>query len=148
MRKEGNKLISTRKNETIEITIDLIISFIEVNNWSDFSIDISKTENDLSNHIVEHISDLVGDEIIEVTREFKTPFGNVDILAVGRYYHVIEVKRGKASISACSQLLRYYNYFKELEYQAMGWLMCPALSSGAVQMLQKHGLHWKQVEHA
>lgn len=148
MRRDGNKLISTRKEETIEITIDLIISFTEFDQWSDNSVVISKTEKDLRNYIIEHIDVLTDDTIHETTTEFKTPYGNVDLLAVGRLYHVIEVKRNKASMAACSQLLRYVNYFKEIHQPSVGWLMCPALSRGALQMLEKHGLRWRQVEHS
>lgn len=144
---EGN-LISTRKQETIKVNIETILSFIEINDWANNSIDITKTENDLRNRIIDHLDDLVEDKISEAISEFHTPYGPVDILAVGTHnYHVIEIKRSKAAVSACTQLLRYLDYFNAINQPSIGWIMAPNISKGAAALAQEKNLRYKQVTH-
>lgn len=148
MLKEGNTLISKRKDEEIIIKIDHIINYIEIHNWSDNKIDISKTENDLNNHIVDHIDELTGDKITEIKREFMTPYGKVDILAVGNtHYNIIETKRSKASINSCAQLWKYMEYFIQIKQPSIGWIMSPNITDNALKYLAQKNLRWKQVQH-
>lgn len=148
MIRKGNKLISKRKDETIEITIRLILHLAELHLWSSNKIKISMTEDDLRNEIVKRIEKLVGEPITETIKEFITPYGNVDLLAVGSRYHVIEIKRGKANMASCTQLMRYLAYFKEIKQETTGWIMSPAITAGAFDLLQKNDLRWAQVHHA
>lgn len=148
MKLKGNKLISHRKGETIEITVYHIEQYLEITTWSDNRISIKKTEDDLRNHIVEHIEHYLGQKISETIKEFQTPNGAVDILAVGlSQYHAIEVKRAKTTIQSCSQILRYLDYFKEIEQPTQGWIMSPQITQGAISYCQKKHLNWVEVKH-
>jgi RecB family endonuclease NucS len=144
---DGNRLISKTKNETIIIIIDQIINYYEYNGWTDNKIDICMTENDLREQIIQNINNIIGENITEITKEFITPYGPVDILAVGSKYHVIEVKRGKSSIQSCIQLLRYLDYFKEINQPATGWLMSPKITDNAKAYLKKRDCKWVSIQH-
>lgn len=146
---EGDKLISKRKGETITIQIHKIIQYNELANWSTKRIQITKTEKDLRDWIVKNLFALTNIIMAETHIEFHTPVGPVDILAIDhdQVYHVIEVKRGKANISACSQLDRYTNYFVGIKKNVMGYIASPALSKGAQIYLKDNGLMWLEAQH-
>jgi RecB family endonuclease NucS len=56
----------------------------------------------------------VVEKTIQTIEEYETPYGPVDIVAITKEtHHIIEIKRAKAQISACTQLLRYLEYFHE-----------------------------------
>jgi len=141
-------LTSERRGETITITVHGVIFFMEMNSWSDLRTRMKMTENDLREQIVENVSQIVGEDVTEVFKEYRTPYGPVDLLvtAAGRD-HVIEVKRGRATVSACTQLLRYLEYFKETGSDATGWLMAPEITDNARKYCEKHGLRWYGVRH-
>jgi endonuclease len=148
LRKEGNKLISTRKRETITIIIHSIMWYREPVEWSENKIEISRTEYDLKLQIIRDIKELTGDRTIkEVTPEFKTPYGPIDVVAITEtnLFHIIEVKRGKSTLSSCAQLERYLNYFKEINTPTKGWLMSPDISKGAVQYAANRSIEWRKV---
>ena len=144
----GDQLISKRKDEIIIITLLNIINYTEYEDWTNNSIDICMTENDLREQIIKNIDVILHDQIIEVTKEFQTPYGAIDILAVGSTYHVVEIKRGKAGISSCTQLLRYLGYFEEIKQPAIGWIMSPKIVEKARIYLEERGCKWVSVQHS
>jgi RecB family endonuclease NucS len=144
----GDQLISKRKDEIIIITILQIINYTEYEQWTDNKIQISMTENDLREQIIRNVDSMLDDNIIEITKEFATPYGPIDILAIGSTYHVIEVKRGKAGIASCTQLLRYLGYFEEIGQPAVGWIMSPRIVGKAKTYLEERGCRWVSVQHS
>ena len=74
-----------------------------------------------------------------MTKEFKTKVGSVDICAIDSLetYHIIEVKRGKASLSAVSQLHRYMEDISKPRMR--GYLIARGISSSALALLESHG---------
>lgn len=143
-----NKIISTRKNETIEIVIYKAIKLYEMDDWTDGVLEITKTEEELKQKIIMNIETILGESIIEVHDEYDTPYGQVDVLAItATTWHVIEVKRGKASLSACTQVLRYLGHFHEKKHQAKGWIMSPDISKNAMSYCEKHQLLYRKITH-
>jgi RecB family endonuclease NucS len=150
LRKEDNNLISTSKDgETVKVKINKTHHYYEIHPWSDNKIIINKTEDDLRRHIIAKIEDLIGEPITKIHIEFKTPYGPVDLIAEGseELYHVIEIKRGKATISACTQVERYLKYFKETDRKTRGWVMSPTITKGAKEYCRKNYLTWALVKH-
>ena len=147
--KVGNVLISIRKNEKIIITIDKIIQYNEVNDWSNNKIDITRTERELRDYIAGNVEEVLGFKPVEVHIDFITPVGNIDILIIDEddIYHVIEVKRGKASLSTCSQLERYSNYFIDIMKNVCDYVASPDASHNAINYMTDQRQVWLQVNH-
>jgi RecB family endonuclease NucS len=150
MRRIGSKLVSTLKNETITITIDRIHFYKELHNWSAKKIDINKTEAQLRDKILNNIESYLGVKVKETYREFRTPVGNLDILAIDIYdtYHIIEVKRGKANLATCSQLERYCHHFTDLMKNVKDYIASPDISDNALRFSQENYQTYLKVEHS
>lgn len=148
--KQNNLLISIRKNEKITIFLNKILSYQELPDWSIKKIQISKTEQDLKNQILNNLESILKTKILEIFSEFKTPVGAIDILAIDQHdiYHVIEVKRNKANLAACSQLDRYVEYFIDLHKKVKDYIASPRISSNALAYAQTHYTTWLQIDHS
>lgn len=149
LHKVGNVLLSIRKNEKIMITIKKVINYCEVNDWSDHKVNITRTERELCDYIANNINEVLGFKPIEVHVEFTTPVGRIDILVIDEYdiYHIIEVKRGKASLSTCSQLERYSNYFIEIMKNVCDYVASPDASQNAINYMNEQRQAWLQINH-
>jgi len=141
-----NELISERRREKLTIKIIKIHHYYLINEWSNNEIEIRMTENDLRNHIKENLEELLKEKIIKIEEEYPTKFGPIDLLAidVNNVYHVIEIKRKKASISACSQVDRYLSCINE---NKKGWIMSPSISKNALNYLNEKNINWLEVTH-
>lgn len=150
LHKNKNQLISLRKNEKIVIVIEKIHYYQELKDWSTNKIDITKTEAQLRSKIATNIDEILEIQSVEVFEEFKTPVGDIDILAIDIYdtYHIIEVKRGKASLSTCSQLERYCFYFIDINKNVRDYIASPAISDNALRYSEENFQTYLQVEHS
>ena len=142
-------LTSNRKNENITIVINDILNYIELIDWSTNKIDISKTEDDLRNYIYNNVDNLLEVKSREAYKEFRTPVGPVDLLIIDEMetYHVIEVKRGSASLQAVSQLARYSDYFIEIGKNVCDYIASPNISKNAIKLMEEQNRVWLQVDH-
>jgi RecB family endonuclease NucS len=150
MRRSGNTLISERKKETIVIAVSNLHWYKELRGLSAHKIKISKTERELRDSIIRRLPELIGVQVSYSGIEHDTPRGKIDIFAIENgkpLYHVIEVKRNKAALSACAQLERYLGYYHDIEKPVKGWLMSPEISSGARSYCEARGLNWVKVVH-
>lgn len=147
MSQDDNKLISKNKGETITITIENVLHYYELSNWSNNKINLNKTEEHLRQQIIENI-DKYFTNIKEIHVEFGTPVGPIDLLVIEaeEIYHIIEIKRKKASLQAASQLVRYVGYFIEKKKNCHGYIMSPGISKGALRHLEEHNLEHINVD--
>ena len=147
--KENNKLTSTRKEETITINLDNIFYYQELHDWSDNKIDITKTEAELRDRLMDNINKAIKIKTKEIFKEFKTPVGLIDILAIDEYdtYHIIEVKRGKANLNACSQLERYTYYFISIMKNVQSYIASPDISANALKFAKQNFQNYLKVNH-
>jgi RecB family endonuclease NucS len=150
LKTDKNRIISFRKNEIIVITISKILAYDEFKDWSKQRIDITKTEKELRDKIVSQIDKYLKTKVKEVHVEFPTPVGNIDILAIdeNNIYHVIEVKRGKASLAACSQLDRYSTYFINIMKDVKDYIASPEVSSNATNHMRTLRQSWIKAVHS
>lgn len=146
---ENNKLICKNKKESIIATVDHIISYAELHDWSSAKPNISRTEKDLVNKLHDNWNTYFPDECVAIHKEYKTSLGDVDILGLtisGRRI-VVEVKRRKVVIKDCTQLRRYVEFFSDAGITDItGWLASPDISKSALKYLEKHGLYWTAVQ--
>ena len=147
---DGKNLISTRKGETIYVDIINIHFYKELKNWSTNKIAIKKTEAQLRDRLAANASKVLNIIPKEIYTEFKTPVGDIDILVIDIYdtYHVIEVKRGKANLSACSQLERYCNYFLDINMNVRDYIISPDISDNALKYANKNFQTYIKAEHS
>lgn len=133
--RDENAWTFRRKNEAIVININSILWEHELSDWSDNKIKMSKTENDLRQKLIKNICHYIGFTPISIYEEFNTDLGPVDLLVVDQdgVRHVIELKRGKASINACVQLQKYLSVLDG----AIGYVASPAISPKALKKLNE-----------
>lgn len=136
-----------RPHEILDIHLEKIYYIASSNvNHGDFKI-VGK-EADIINIVIRQ-PELIEDGFKVIGREYKTPYGKIDLLGVdkkGRYF-VLEFKRTKAELQAVSQLYRYYIYFKEtFGERVRGGLVAPDITSHALELLKKLGLEYIKIE--
>lgn len=148
--KIGQQLISKRKNEQLIINLKEIHYYQELKNWSVNKINITKTESELRDYIYNNIDIILNIQPVELFKEFKTPVGDVDILAIDKHdtYHVIEVKRGKANLATCSQLERYCNYFADIMKNVRDYIASPMISDNARRYALENHQTYLSIEHS
>jgi len=146
LEQRGNLLISRNKKETITVTIDSVISITYFEEWSEASIDIRRTEQELVNKLASNLGSYIGGEFETIEKEYLTDYGPVDLVGIRADGSkvVIEVKRRKATIRCCTQLLRYLEALKVPFDQ--GYLAAPQIGEKASKYLVKHGCKWIRVE--
>jgi RecB family endonuclease NucS len=137
---EDSKIISVRKGEVIEITINTIYNYFEIPKWDDNDIVLTGSESDLIDKFLKNPEDYVDIDIKEITREYKTIVGPIDLVLIDTsdVYHVFEFKRNKANIDACTQLLRYTSHLSE-GHECLAYLACPDISKNAEKYLDNKG---------
>ena len=141
------RILSKRKNERIEIVFKKIHFHRELPDWSEFPIKMTKTEEELKQKFIRNAGRYFKN-IFKIEEEFKTPIGSIDVLIIteDEVHHVIEVKRKKANIAACSQLLRYVNYFLDRNKRCQGYLVGPAVSKTVPGYLRKNDLEYIKLD--
>lgn len=144
----SNKLISKRKAEIIEITIHDIIHYIPLAGWSNSGVSISKTERDLVNKLFLNWYDYIQADLELIYIEYQNDLGVIDMLGIdaNNVHHVIEAKRITASLSHCSQLKRYLEYFNEHNVETVGYIASPKIGVNALNYLHKHGCKWIEIQ--
>jgi RecB family endonuclease NucS len=140
-----NSLISHNKSgESLTIIIHRISNVLRPVAWSRTKIKLSKSERDLVNKIIAEMDKYIPNSAL-ISIEHQTRVGPIDIYVVdiNNQEHVIEVKRGKASLASGSQLARYLGAFPK----AVGYLMSPNISKNAEIWCQEHNIKYVRVEH-
>jgi len=145
---EKDKLISINKKE--KITIDIIeqINYTPLEDWSDSKIEISRTEKELVDKIANNHKLFINIEFAVIEREYRTDSGPVDLVCItpNNEYHIIEVKRNKATINHVTQLRKYVDQMQENDFKSYGYLASPEIGKNAVEFLKKNGFTWLKVD--
>jgi RecB family endonuclease NucS len=140
-------LESTSCREHLYVAVHRVISQQLLRDWSTTSIELSRSEAELRDHIATNANRFFPAlNIISVQIEVPTPYGNVDVyltaLARGQQTaaHIIEVKRRQASIAACGQVARYGRHLREIdELEVYEYVAAPTISRNAELYCQRHG---------
>ncbi len=144
---DGNKLVFTRKKETVTITIDKILYLNYLDDWSYSKIIIRRTEKELARKIYDNWKSYFNDEFDDVVFEFPTPLGPIDLAGFTKTTdYIVEVKRRVASLKDVTQLRRYVEALEIREKLCKAYLAAPGISKKALTYLEKHQLYFLQVE--
>lgn len=147
--REGNKLICKRKGELITIVIQQTIWCMPLENWTQTMPVISKTEKDLARKLVTNWNQYFHGNFQVVLTEVPTDVGPIDAMGVSdnNCKHVVEIKRGKATLKDCSQLRRYVEHVREGDdNEVFGYIASPRIGVNAHKYLAKHGLRWLHID--
>lgn len=128
----SNKIMARSKKEQITINLNKIISKTKFN-LSDNRPKLLNTEDDLVNKLAANLNLITDEKIIKVTKEFRTKYGNIDLLVetetnCGNFTnnYIIEVKRNRININACKQIQKYLECI-----QGVGILCAPKIIKSA-----------------
>jgi len=143
-----NVLEFVYKKEKIIIRIYNIISIVELTNWSDHKISITKTERELALKIVNNWDTYFNNSNVEyIYQEYQTSLGPIDIFGKSTDAdYVIEVKRKTCSIKDVTQLLRYVEAIETPNRIIKGYLASPSINKNALKYLTKHGMNHLQID--
>lgn len=145
---DGDLLISVRKKERLEICVHEVINHTSLTSWSMSEIVIRDTEHDLVKKIEQNWNDVIKIPVGRIEREFSTQYGPIDLAGISDdgTHVIVEVKRGKASLSHCSQLNRYNEHFTMKHIKCVCILASPQIGKNAHNYLRSHGYTWISVD--
>lgn len=143
---DGNILTSVNKKEKITITIDQILTYSPLVDWSYSKIAISRTEKELVDKIYNNWSQYFDDEFEWIKFEFPTDYGPIDLAGLSKsgVLYAVEVKRKRASISHVTQLKRYVDVLSH-NYETVGILAAPEIGENALSYLEKNKFRFLKV---
>lgn len=139
---------SKRGDERIEITIHKQKHYYEMPDWSSDRITINKTESQLCEKVVRNIKKIIGHIPCEIHRELRTQYGPIDIVAIENgsgLYHIIEVKRRKATTNDVFQVRKYMDALVDKNLRA--YLVAPDISDKAHGLTDDFDIQYCQVTH-
>jgi hypothetical protein len=137
------QIIAKSKNEQIIININKITSKTPID-LSDNKPKLINSEDDLVNKLINNLNLVVSEEetIIKVTKEFRTKYGNIDLLVeTASNNYVIEVKRHRININACKQIQKYLECVK-----GVGILCAPKIIKSAQEYCDLNNLKYLKLE--
>ncbi len=137
----SGKIIAKSKNEEIIININKMISKMTLN-LSDNKPKLLNSEDDLVNKLITNLNLVTNEKIINVTKEFRTKYGNIDLLIeTDNDNYVIEVKRHRININACKQIQKYLECVK-----GIGILCAPRIIKSAQEYCDLNNLKYLKLE--
>lgn len=141
----GNVLSFSNKKEKLLITINDIMFVSYLKELSNYEIEITRTEEDLVNKLFNNLSHYIDKEFAIIEREYQTGHGPVDLAGFTNdgETHLIEVKRGRATLTNCTQLKKY---IEAAGGNVFGHLASPSICSNAMTYLEKHSMNWIYVD--
>jgi endonuclease len=143
----NNRLIFTKKKESVTINLVAIHSVSYLDDWSSHKIVISRTEKELAKKIFDNWFRLFDDVFYDVVMEYPTPLGPIDIAGfTSSTDYIVEVKRRKASLKDVTQLRRYVEALEGRGKLCKAYLAAPSIAKGALSYLEKHELNFLQVD--
>ncbi len=141
-----NKIIAKKKNEEISIELYEIMSRIPLSGWSSNNIVLKGSEFEIRDYLAVNIGQYLDIQVHESFKEYKTPVGDVDLILTDHCdnWHVFEVKRGKASLSAVSQLNRYVESLGRPGVK--GYIAAASITANAKAYLESLGYRFLQID--
>lgn len=141
-----NKIIAKKKNEEINIELHEIMSRMPLSGWSSKNIILKGSEFEIRDYLADNINRYLDIQVHDFYKEFKTSVGDVDLIVTDHCenWHVFEVKRGKASLSAVSQLNRYVESLGRPGVQ--GYIAAASITANASAYLESLGYKFIKID--
>jgi endonuclease len=145
---ENQTLTGRSKTERVTILINEIIHYHELIEWSNDSIKLTGTENELCEKLIANAGSLLGIGVSRVQRELLTVAGPIDVVFTdfNDIRHCVEVKRKKITMSAIYQLYRYLSHMSP--YACVGYLAGPDIGNSARREADKYGYKFVKIDHS
>jgi len=134
----------------LDVEIFRVHSFMSHKLEDGLKLELAGNERDMSDMIKEH-PELISPDFSPLSREEHTKFGFIDVFGHDKKGNImiVECKRYTASLQCVTQLRRYVEKISELKglpvERVKGILASPSISPNALEMLNKWGFEWKQV---
>jgi RecB family endonuclease NucS len=146
---EDDQVNAVCKKESIRINLLKVYHDLVLDGWDSNGLDLVRTEFELRDKLADDVVSYLGVTPVSVEREVQASYGKIDLLVLdsNEVYHIIEVKRGQASISACSQLYRYYSSFCAPNgCRFKGYIAAPRITDSGLRLLEEYGLGYIKID--
>lgn len=137
------------KRETMRVILYAVLARLPSGSWDDHRIRLVRTERELRDRLARRLSAYIPG-LARIHKEYPTTYGAADLVAVDRrgVWHVVEVKRGRATVQAGVQLRKYVEALTVRGRRVRGYVAAPALAANAAAYYQSRGYTYLPVRHA
>jgi RecB family endonuclease NucS len=140
------KSLRNKPKELLEVEISKthVIMYFILRDYND--LNLIGSEEDMGNYIYEN-PDVIEDGFKPIAREKSISNGIIDILGKDKNGNIVvlELKRGRATLDAVSQLKRYTDNLSEENRNLRGILVAPSVTESAFKLLTGYGLEFREV---
>ena len=138
-------IIFSNKKEKLIIQVEKLHWKNGITTWSTNKVELYRTEAQLVEKLIKSIDTWIPEASKqEITREYRTPAGPVDVaVQFSHQLHLLEVKRRKATIKDCTQILKYDDH---VENECHLYLVAPEISDNALTYAEKNKITYIQLE--
>ncbi len=144
---DQDQLIFGRKGEKVVVRVHHTHFLNYLEDWSESKIVICRTEKELARKIFDNWGDYFDGEFEMIEMEYGTSLGPIDIAGFTNERDVlVEVKRKRGSLKDVTQLRRYVEAMEARGRPCSAYLAAPEISSNARKYLEKHSLHFLEVD--
>ena len=141
------KSLRNKPKEILEVEISkthVIMYFIL---QDDNDLNLTGSEEEMSNYIFYENPEIIEKGFKPLAREKSISHGIIDIMGKDKNGNlvVLELKRGRATLDAVSQLKRYIDNLSEENGDLRGILVAPSITESAFKLLSSYGLEFREV---
>jgi RecB family endonuclease NucS len=141
------KSLRNKPKEILEVEISkthVIMYFIL---QDDNDLNLTGSEEEMSNYIFYENPEIIEDGFQPIAQEKSISNGIIDIMGKDKNGNlvVLELKRGRATLDAVSQLKRYIDNLSEENIDLRGILVAPSITESAFKLLSSYGLEFREV---
>lgn len=141
------KSIRSKPKEILEVEISkthVIMYFILED---DNELNLTGSEEEMSNYIFYENPEIIEEGFQPIAQEKPISNGVIDIMGRDKEGNLIilELKRGRATLDAVSQLKRYFDNLSKENDDLRGILVAPSITKSAFKLLESYGLEFREV---
>jgi len=140
---------SIRKNPEeildVEISKTHVIMYYIAQDYEE--LDLTGSEEDMANLIFYENPEIIEEGFKPTAKEKSISNGIIDIVGKDKNGNmvVLELKRGRATLDAVSQLKRYIDNLREYNKNLRGIIVAPSITNSAMKLLQSYNLEFIEV---
>ncbi len=140
---------SIRKNPKeildVEISKTHVIQYFIAEDYE--KLDLIGSEEDMANLIFYENPEVIEEGFKPTAKEKSISNGVIDIVGKDKNGNMVllELKRGRATLDAVSQLKRYIDSLKEHNGNLRGIIVAPSITDSAMKLLKRYNLEFKQL---
>jgi len=141
------KSLRSKPKEILEVEISKthVIMYFILND--DNELNLTGSEVEMSNYIFYENPEIIEKGFQPIAQEKPISNGIIDILGEDKNGNlvVLELKRGRATLDAVSQLKRYTDNLSKENKELRGILVAPSITKSAFKLLESYGLEFREV---